>query len=636
MKKIFYIVVFLMLIFFIDFNVFASSKIDLCLVYEKDSYEKGDLMKVSLELPKFSNLFEVIIRLEYDEESINPVSLDNEYFKLNNHSIFNEFIINKKLNNNTLYAELMKNDVNEGYYSSYKNNLCTLEFNVLSHINDTFSFINNINVSIFLFDINHSIIEYDLKIIEQIDAGFLFDSYDVDVYSDEIDLKDVFYVKNRDTNEYEILEEKTVNYLVVGSYIMQIGVFDYLTGKYLSFSTIINVVDNISPIVTASDEYIINDNELKNINFNNFIDVSDNYDEKLNILVKFYDKNMNILKDNVIEQFKRDFIIYVGYAAVDSSFNESEEVFVRFILNDLTAPKIEVDDVYIKDSELEEFDILDSIKIKDELDSNPSVILSFYNNKEELIDDYKKYLTVNECCYMDVYGKDLFNNISTKYRVKIFLVDTTAPVIKYQENAFIEDVKLDKFDFYELIDVFDNDIRKCNISYDFYINDNIVSKNVAKEELLKQNSVMVKYYVYDYSLNYSTCIVKVKIKDTMPPVISVNIADGMIYKELTKIIVEVKDNLSENVILSIYLDNQIYNGEEVLEGEHELCVEAIDESGNKIVDKYNFKVNKNNILCANIKIKSSVIVVFIGISSVAIGLLKFRINRNLKTKYKES
>ena len=62
-----------------------------------------------------------------------------------------------------------------------------------------------------MFDINHSIIEYDLKIIEQIDAGFLFDSYDVDVYSDEIDLKDVFYVKNRDTHEYEILEEKSVN-----------------------------------------------------------------------------------------------------------------------------------------------------------------------------------------------------------------------------------------------------------------------------------------------------------------------------------------------------------------------------------------------------------------------------------------
>ena len=52
------------------------------------------------------------------------------------------------------------------------------------------------------------------------------------------------YKLGRKNNYLEILEEKTVNYLVVGSYIMQIGLFDYLTGKYLSFSTIINVVDN--------------------------------------------------------------------------------------------------------------------------------------------------------------------------------------------------------------------------------------------------------------------------------------------------------------------------------------------------------------------------------------------------------
>ena len=107
-------------------------------------------------------------------------------------------------------------------------------------------------------------------------------------------------------------------------------------------------------------------------------------------------------------------------------------------------------------------------------------------------------------------------------------------------------------------------------------------------------------------------------------------------EELKKIEVEVIDNLSENVMVNIYLDNQIYNGEEGLEGEHELCVEATDESGNKIVDKYNFKVNKNNIFCTNIKIKSSAFVAFIGISSIVVGLLKFKINRNLKTKYKES
>lgn len=636
MKKIIYIVVFLILIILFNFSVKASSVIDLCFVYEKDSYEKGDLMSISLELPKFSNLFEVIIRLEYDEESVNPIVLNNEYFKLNNHSIFNDFTVNKKINNNVLYAELMKNDVEDGYYSSYKNNLCTLEFNVLSHIDDTFSFINGINISVFLFDVNHSMIEYNLKVIKQIDAGFNRDSFDVEVYSSEIALKDIFYVKNRNINEYEILEEKKVNYSVVGSYIMQIGIFDYLTGKYLSFSTIINVVDSISPIIKADKEYNIIDIDLVNIDFLDFIEVSDNYDKNLNIKLNYYDKNMNKLNSEALEYLKKDFIIYVGYIAVDSSFNESEEVIVKFKLADLTAPNIIVNDIYIKDSELEVFDVLDNIIITDELDKSPSVILSFYNNKEEVIDDYKKYLTINECCYMEVCGKDKFDNISSKYRVKLILVDTTAPIIDYQEMDYIEDIRLDKFNYLELINVSDNDLRKCNISYDFYVNDEVVNEIKAKEELLKQNSVMVKYYVYDYSLNYSSCMIEIKLKDTIPPVISVSITEGMIYKELKKIEVEVVDNLCKNVEINVYLDNQIYNGEEVLEGDHELCVEAIDESGNKIVDKYTFAVSKNNLLIDNVKIKNGIFVVFIVISSIIIGLLKFRINSRLKTKYKES
>ena len=60
---------------------------------------------------------------------------------------------------------------------------------------------------------------------------------------------------------------------------------------------------------------------------------------------------------------KKEFIIYVGYIAVDSSFNESKEVIVKFKLADLTAPNIIVSDIYIKDSELEVFDVLDNIDI---------------------------------------------------------------------------------------------------------------------------------------------------------------------------------------------------------------------------------------------------------------------------------
>ena len=128
MKKVIYVMIFVLIICLYKIDVSANSKIDLCVVYEKESYEKGDVVKVSFDLPKFSNLFEVIIRVNYNEFVVKPIIYNNEYFKLNNHSICEEFVVNKKINENTLYAELMKNDASDGYYSSYKNNLCILEF----------------------------------------------------------------------------------------------------------------------------------------------------------------------------------------------------------------------------------------------------------------------------------------------------------------------------------------------------------------------------------------------------------------------------------------------------------------------------------------------------------------------------
>ena len=98
MRKIFYVLIFLLIFSLFKQNVTANSKIDLCVVYEKESYEKGDVVKVSFDLPKFSNLFEVIIRVNYNEFVVKPIIYNNEYFKLNNHSIFDEFVVNKKIN----------------------------------------------------------------------------------------------------------------------------------------------------------------------------------------------------------------------------------------------------------------------------------------------------------------------------------------------------------------------------------------------------------------------------------------------------------------------------------------------------------------------------------------------------------
>lgn len=643
MRKIFYVLIFLLIFSLFKQNVSANSKIDLCVVYEKESYEKGDVVKVSFDLPKFSNLFEVIIRVNYNEFVVKPIIYNNEYFKLNNHSIFDGFVVNKKINENTLYAELMKNDASDGYYSSYKNNLCILEFNALSHIDNIKDYFNSGNIQVFLFDINHSLIDYEIKQIKLLDAGFNRTSYDVEVYGEEVLLDDIFYVNNRNSDEFIILEEKKVDYSTLGSQILQIGVFDKVTGKYLTYSTIINVLDKEAPIIESEDHFYINDEIIDSINFVDYISVSDNYDQNVSILVNYYNKEYESISsyNDAVMYLKNNLMIYIGYVAVDGSMNKSDEKIVKFDLIDTVSPIINVSDINIIDTTLDSFDVLEYISVTDNLDKSPNVILTFYNASLELADNYKDYLTINECCYMDVYGVDSFNNISDKKRVKISLIDTTPPKLEYVEESFVNDYEVNNFDFNNLIKVIDNDERKCSISCD-YIVDDVVIGDVGefRSYLVQGKKCYIKYYVYDYSLNYNSCIIKVMVKDTLAPVISVNVENDGIYKSLDEITCEIVDNISSNLNITILLDGEVYNGGKVEEGHHVLFVEAMDESGNKITEEYSFVVsNKSfvgNLIDGNIKLNSSIIIIVVIVLSIVILLLKYRFNCRLKTINKES
>ena len=55
MKKLFLIVVFIIIVLGCINKIYASDSIDLCVVYEKDKYEKNDVLCLSFDLPKFSN-----------------------------------------------------------------------------------------------------------------------------------------------------------------------------------------------------------------------------------------------------------------------------------------------------------------------------------------------------------------------------------------------------------------------------------------------------------------------------------------------------------------------------------------------------------------------------------------------------
>ena len=391
MRKFIYIFLFIVIILISKIKLSANSKIDLCVVYEKTSYEKGDIACLSFDLPKFSNLFEVIIRVEYDKKIFNPIIINNEYYKLNNHSIFDEFVVNKKINDNTIYAELMKNDVSDGYYSSYQNNLCMIDFNVLSYVDNIEEYFNSNNIQIFLFDVNHQLIDYEIKLVKMLDAGFYNNSYEINVFNDKLLVDNIFYVNNRKENEFIILEEKKVDLNKLGSQILQIGVFDIITGKYLSYSTIVNVIDNLAPYIITNDSYEILDTTLNELEFTDFIEVSDNYDKNVNIMVNYYNKEYKKIDSDYLSVLKKDFVIYVGFVAVDGSMNKSEEKIVEFNLIDSTCPIINVSDINIIDNDLFNFNIIDYINIYDELDSNPDVIITFYNSDLEVVDNYKEY-----------------------------------------------------------------------------------------------------------------------------------------------------------------------------------------------------------------------------------------------------
>ena len=154
---------------------------------------------------------------------------------------------------------MIKDDLDDGYYSSYKNNLCKVKFTAKTHIEDIKKYFNENNISIYLFDINHNIINYELNVIKKIKAEFSKDSYIVAVEDEMFQLNEMFKVYNRGENEYLILEENKIDTSVIGSKILQIGVLDLITGNYTTYSTIINIVDNIAPIIIAESKYTILD-----------------------------------------------------------------------------------------------------------------------------------------------------------------------------------------------------------------------------------------------------------------------------------------------------------------------------------------------------------------------------------------
>lgn len=600
----------------------ADNVVNVYICYEKTEYEKGDKINLSIDIPAFANLFETIIRYQYDDSYLDVICKDDFYFYLDNHSIFNNFVINKKFDGNILYAEMMKDSIDNGYYSSYRNNLCKMSFFALKGIDNIEEVLNIEDFQLYLFDNNHNLINYNLHLKECINASWQYDELEFEVYDLLPSLNDLFVITNRAEDEYLLFIDQNVNLNIVQEQVILIGLFDKVTGNYQTFSKIVSVVDTTKPIIKGENEQIINDVDLDNYNFYDQVVVSDNYDNEVILNLRYFNQDLKELsKSDAVAAFKRDFKMIVGYQAKDTSGNISDDFYITYSLNDTTKPIVEIDEVInICDYELNDFVIENCITISDNLDLNPLLIISLFDSNYNLINDLKDALTVNNCCYIEVYGEDYFFNQSDKKTCVINLIDTLAPNVKFKEEVIIKDVDVDSLDFKSLLEINDNDKRENSIECKYFLTeevDIIEFKNALKKGLRGE----IEYTVYDYSLNKTVVKGVIEVLDTIAPEIKVNINHEGFYKKLDKIEVEVTDNFDDNVTINVYLDKELYNGSEISEGKHNLFVEAIDQAGNLKSINYDFAVSSSgvieNIFNGNIKIKTSVyIYVIIGLSVI--------------------
>lgn len=625
MKKYWLVIVFFTFCVIISNRpIRAMEEIDAYIVYDKKQVEKGDSVEIAIDLPKFAGLVEAIVRYDYNKELLTPKQIEGNYFYLDSHSIFNSFVMNKLYNEKTLYVEMIKDDISTGYYSSYKNNLCKITFIANKKIDNITTLFDYQNLQIYLFDTSHNLIEYRINKQEKIKGSWINDNLKIDVFTTLPSLEEVFTVENRQKEEYVTFIDKTIDTSIVSTQILQIGVFDVITGDYISYSIVVNVVDSISPTIIGLNEYTVYDTDLDNINFSSSIEISDNYDHNITPIIYYYDENdKRISLKEAIEKFKKDYVLIVGYVAIDSSQNKTEEFFQKYLLIDTTKPVVTgIEQIIIDDVDLLKVDFTMYFQVFDNLDTNPALILSFFSEEYEPINDIKDYLNINNFVNIEVRGIDKFNNESEPFLTMVKLKDTTPPTIEVDDKVYINDVLVNVENLKKLIKVTDNDSRTCSIDCKYYI-----EQEKSEEEFIKQiksgKNGKIIYAVKDYTGNMNTKEVQIFCVDTTPPIVELNIQNNEIYESLDMITWKVKDNFLGEVKVEAYLDQERYYSKNVSNGKHQFVLIATDENGNITKVECNFIVSDanfiGNVIRGNIQIKKMVYVyVILGISIVLV------------------
>lgn len=588
---------------FTNVKVKANTKANIYFVFDQQTYKTNEIVSLTINLDQFVNLCEVKLQIKLNYEYLEPIVENDKYFNFNTSSICKNDIINDYTIDNILRLRIIKDDlIDEGYNSTYKNNLCLIKFKTKKPIENIYSLFScdkyiDYGTSVYLFDNNDKIIEYEAKYLEKIKITWDKPSYEVEVFSNLPNIKDDIKVENRAVDEYEYLIENNVDTSIIGLKTVHIAIYDKLTADYIVMSKAINVKDITPPYIICENEYKINDTEIDTFDFKKIIQISDNYDQVLIPIVKYYDVNLNeILEYEEYKKYiKNNQLSYIKYIVTDSSNNKVETELIEIEILDTKPPTInKIAKIEVLDTEIDNFNIDECININDEYDNNPKIVYSF------LDEEIKNKLNQGIKIEFTYFGIDESGNKTEEINCIIIPIDTTSPTI-FVEDIRINDIDFKNINYNDYITIKDNFIDKVNVQKEYYIKEENVAEDVFNEKIQKGEVGFIKYIVYDNALNYSSeAIQNISLIDTTPPSIIVNnINNNEKYINIEKIEYEIKDNF-EKCNVSIYLDDLPYNNEKIEIGKHRLFIEATDLSGNSKTLYLEFEIIEDNLIgCGN-------------------------------------
>ena len=229
----------------------------------------------------------------------------------------------------------------------------------------------------------------------------------------------------------------------------------------------ISIIDTTPPNINIVEKIELIDTMIDNFDIDEYLNVTDLYDKEPKLICS-YINNENKEYIEILDLLKQGMKIELIYYGIDDLFNKTEEIKCIIIPIDTTKPTVEVEDITVNDSDYNNLNYNNYLKITDIFINKLELVTKYYINDELTEKDlFDKEILKGKKGYITYYVYDTFNNYSDEVTQNIKVLDTTKPVIKVNNiNSGEKYINVEKIE-YEITDNFEN----CNVN--IYLDDQI-------------------------------------------------------------------------------------------------------------------------------------------------------------------